>query len=167
MTNEQLKCLVKEYRLVEKRLNEIRAKDIKIQISLEISRDLEKALLNELENAQQSKDSSEAECWQQIINNYFHNDKDRPSAEDDKRAKEKISGDNERLVMYYEKKLQVIEKLLGSRLAEILESYEQKNILMGNESSSGRLFHEIQGEEEEKEARSQEKKKKNITFDKL
>lgn len=167
MTNEQLKCLVNEYRLAEKRLNEIRAEDIKIQVSLEISRDLEKTLLNELKRAQESKDSSMAECWKDIRSNYFPNDKDRPTEEENKRAKEKISGENERLIMYYEKKLQVIEKLLGSRQAEILESYGQKSILMGNESSSGGLFHEIQQEEEEKEARRQEKKKKNITFDKL
>ena len=163
--NERVKHFVDEYRLAEKRLEEITSDYGKVDTSLKILVDLEKELMSEIEKAKESKDPQNTKYWQDILNNYFYSDQDRPDEETIKKAKDKISGENEKLIVYYERKLKMIERFLGSREVELLESYDRKNILMGSQHSTGRLSEEI--EEDEENEREQEKKKKGFTFDKM
>jgi len=138
---------------------------MRLEASLNVLEDLEKELKSEIEKAKEAKDSLMVQYWQDILNNCFHDDQDRPKEEDVKKARDKISGENEKLIVYYERKLKMIERFLGSREVELLESYERKDILMGSRHSSRRLSEEI--EEEEENRREDEKKKKGFTFDKM
>jgi hypothetical protein len=165
MQNERLQYLVEQYKLAKKRLGELVTAHRRIEVAFNIFNDLEKELKKEIKGAEESKNSSSAQYWQDILKSCLPNDKDRPKEEEIKSAKEKISGENEKLIAYYQKKIKIIEQLMGSREAELMESYEHKNILMGSEHSSRRLFQEIEKDEELKA--EEDKKNKGFTFDKM
>jgi len=101
-----------------------------------------------------------------MIKEYFNKDKDKASPQDLEKAKKKISKKDEKVIQYHEKKLKIIGKILGAREAEILETYEQKNILMESEGSSSSRFYEMEKEEAE-DLRRELKRKNSATFDKL
>ncbi|MCF7908131.1 MAG: hypothetical protein K9L86_04585 [Candidatus Omnitrophica bacterium] len=167
MRKDRLKCLVDEYRLVQLRLDEIRGDQTKNQTSLEISKELEKDLKEEVEKAKNSEDSSLLKRWQEI-SNFISEDKDLPSQEEIKKANEKASGEGEKLIVYYERKLKSVRKLLGDRLAELVEGYAEKNILIGGGSSSEGSFRRVvDKEEEEKEITDRQKKDKDVNFTKM
>ena len=66
-----------------------------------------------------------------------------------------------------EKKIKIIKKFLGARLAQILENYEEKTLLMGGgEHSSTKTFFEIEEEEDIKDKKEKERKSCD-TFDKM
>jgi len=166
MRKDRLRCLVDECRLVEIRLDQIRFERIKVQTSLDILQETEKDLNNELDKAKNSKDSKAIEEWQAIID-LLGKDSDSPSKEDIAKAKEKISQDQERLIVYYERKLKNIKRLLGERLSEILEGYGEKNILISGGSSESSFRRLVDKEEEDKEIQEIKENKKKINFDKM
>lgn len=167
MRKDYLRCLIDEYRLVQLRLNEIRGEQIRVQALQEVSDELEKDLKEELAKAKNSKDKSLLKRWQ-AINNLISEDKDMPNKEEIKRADAKTSGKGEQLIIYYERKLKSIGKLLGARLTELVEGYNEKNILIGGGSSAaGAVRRVIDKEEEEKELKRRQQKDKDITFSKM
>ena len=133
-------------------------------MSLEILRDLEKEFAGEVRKAHKTGDASAVKYWQDIIDNCLCSDKDRPKNADIQNTQKKVLDKNEALIVYYERKLKIIKKCLGNRLTQLLESFEEKNILMGQDSSSGRLIQDLQDEEDK---RMSQKQKKDFTFDKM
>ncbi|MDP2923684.1 MAG: hypothetical protein Q8O30_08215 [Candidatus Omnitrophota bacterium] len=166
METTRVKGLVAEFHLAKKRIEELKEAYERAQISFEIAKDLEKDLHHEAKAAHDSRNSSMLQCWQDVINECFHNDKDIAKKEDLDKIKAEFIAKNEKLLMYYEKKIKIIKRLLGARLAQILENYEEKNILMGGERSSTKVFHEIEEEEDELE-KKQKERKNSATFDKM
>jgi hypothetical protein len=164
MKKERLQYLVDEYRAAEKKLKDIREERVRMKISLEIFQDLEKEFKKEIKRAQDDNDSSRAKHWEDILNTCFVGDKDRPKEETIEKINTKVSEQEEKLIVYYERKIKMIERLLGSREVELIENYDHKSILMGGQHSSARLSDEI---EEEEDKREEEKKRKGFTFDKM
>ena len=166
MKTERLEILVELYRSLQKKLRKIRAEQDRIVVSLEIFNDLERELNSELRSAKGADDQEMVKYWQEMIKEYFNKDKDKASPQDLEKAKKKISKKDEKVIQYHEKKLKIIGKILGAREAEILETYEQKNILMESEGSSSSRFYEMEKEEAE-DLRRELKRKNSATFDKL
>jgi hypothetical protein len=166
MSKERTRFLVREYRETEEKLDELRKKYITTEARFEIFNDLEKELITELERAKERNDASLIKYWQEIIDKYLSRDKDRPDKKDLEKAQNTISGENEKLIMYYEKKIKMIRRILGARLVQILDGYDEKNMLMGTEYSSGKVLHQLD-EEDEKERKISEEKKKGYTFDRM
>lgn len=167
MRKDRLKCLVDEYRLVQARLDEITLEQMKAQTSLEILKQTEKDLGEELEKAKKSKDNALLKHWQTVVG-FLSEDKDCPSPEKVAEAKKKASGEAEQLIIYYERKLKSIKKLLGDRLSELIEGYIEKNILIGGGSSSESAFRQIVDKEEsDQEIAERQQKSKNVNFDKM
>ena len=164
MANERLRYLVNEYRLVQKRLSEIGGENLKIQTSLEIFKDLDKDLKNELNRAKNLGNDSMVKYWQDIIDSYLLKDQDRPSGQNQEKVKKEVA-DNEKLISYYNKKLKIIRILLGSRLADQLDIFEEESILMGDEGFSAEVLRMRKGKKLEEEKRK--KDKDNFTFDKM
>ena len=163
MSWERLRYLVEEYKLAEKRLQEIKADFIRLEASTNVVESLEKEFTIEKER---EKDPKKSEYWQSLIDDQLKNDPDQPKKGDFDKAKKKLTGDNEKLIMYYEKKLLVIRKLIGHREAELYLGFAEKNILMGGEGKghSKRVLHEI---EDEKERKKREEDKGGYTFDRM
>ena len=161
MSWERLRHLVAEYKLAEKRLNEIKDDYVRLEASTNIVEFLEKEFVIEKER---TKDPKMIKYWQDMIDTQLKNDPDNPDSKDVEKAKKKISGDNEKLIGYYEKKLLIIRKLIGHREAELYEGFAEKNILMGGGNPSKRLLYEM---EEEKERKKREENKGGYTFDKM
>jgi hypothetical protein len=133
MRKNRFYYLVKEYRLVQERLNTLRADYIRIKTSVEIAKDLEADLAKEIKRANNSHDQTGALRWQAIVNDYFSKDKDLSTVEVLQRA-EKDLKEKENIIAYYEKKMSTIQTLLGQRDVELLEGYEKKNIMMGTDA---------------------------------
>lgn len=145
MKKNRFYYLVKEYRLVQERLNVLRADYIRTKLSVEIAKDLLADLTKEITRAKSSHDEAGALRWQAIINDYFHNDNDFPAADQIKKAEKGVK-EKENIIAYYEKKMSAIQTLLGQRDVELIDGYERKNIMMGVDAlSAGAL-----GEEEAK-----------------
>ena len=104
--------------------------------------------------------------WHAVINECYLKDKDTEVKGNIENIKAEFMAKNEKLLIYYEKKIKVIKRLLGARLAQILENYEEKNILMGGEQSSTKIMYKIEEEEQELEKREKDRKG-SATFDKM
>jgi hypothetical protein len=166
METTRVKLLVEEYYLAKRRLEGVKKEFERAQIALEIAKDLEKELLHEIKMAQEGKNTQAVQYWRNIIDECYFKDKDIKTKEDMEKIKKEFFAKNEKLLMYYEKKLKTIKRLLGARLAQILENYEEKNILMGGEQSSTKVFYKVEEEEAEVEKREKERKS-SATFDKM
>jgi hypothetical protein len=166
MDTKRLKCLIAEYKNAKKKLEAIKERYEKIKVSTEISRDLDKELTAELSRAQELKDSEAAKYWQDIIAKFYCNDKELTSDADLQKAQKEVSQEHEKFIMYYEKKLKIIRRLLGARLTQLLENYEEKNILMGEESGS-RSEQQLSEEEEQEEEKKEKERKTGYTFNKM
>jgi len=168
MRNDKLQYLVDEYRNAKKSLKIVREDHERIQISLEIERDLTKDLKAEISRAREKREQEKVDYWEDIIDKYLSKDPNWPTKEQVEKAKQKISQDGEKAIHYYERKVKIITKILGSRLAEILDDYEEKMIFMGNAESSTTLSQVIQLEkEEEAEDQRIKEEKGNVNFDKM
>ena len=167
MDTKRLKCLIAEYKRAKKKLEEIKGDYERIKVSVEISNDLDKELTAELRRAEEIKDSSAAGYWQAIIAKFFHNDKELSTEDDLQKAQKQVSEEHEKLIMYYEKKLKIIRRLLGARLTQLFENYEEKNILMGGEYSSSGSEQQLSEEEEQEEEKKEKERKTGFTFDKM
>ena len=165
MISERFKFLVKEYRLAQKRLSDLTADHMWAEASVELSGKLKRELETEVSKAKDSKDSAMVKYWQDILKECFDKDKDFLSEKDVEKEKKKLTEKKEKLIMYYKKKIKIIGKSLGSRFTELLDSYDQKNILLGGEHSSTRLVEEIEKDEDQRF--EEEQKKKGFTFDKM
>jgi hypothetical protein len=166
METIRVRYLVAEYYLTKRRLEEVKKEFEGTQITLEIAKDLEKDLYHELKMAQDTRNAPMVKYWQAVINECYLKDKDIEVKKNIDKIKAEFMAKNEKLLMYYEKKIKVIKRLLGARLAQILENYEEKNILMGGEQSSARIMHKIEEEDQELEKREKERKS-SATFDKM
>ena len=156
MRKNRFYYLIDEYRRAEARLNELQAEHIHAQTSLEIHKRLERDLETEIKKAKESKDSQLASHWQSVLDERFPKDSDWPSKATIKKAKEKISGENENLKTYYEAKVRTIRRLLGTRFTDHLDTYEEKKLLMGEgQRSAGLLAHEEAELEEQSRKRKQ------------
>jgi len=132
MRKNRFYFLIQEYRLLQERLNEARADYIKVSAQLEIYKKLERELTEEISRATNFNDPARAKQWTEILEKHFPADKDRPSKETAEKA-EKLFKDKESLIAYYEKKMLVVRALLGARQVELVESFEEKNIMMREE----------------------------------
>jgi hypothetical protein len=167
MEINRVKTLVVEYNLAKRRIEELRIAYDRAQISAEIAKDLEKDLLHEIKVAQTSKNAALVKYWEEIINACYKGDKDIVNKEDFEKMRSEFLAKNEKLILYYEKKIKIIKKFLGARLAQILENYEEKTLLMGGgEHSSTKTFFEIEEEEDIKDKKEKERKSSD-TFDKM
>jgi len=157
--------LVQQYRATQERLNDIEEERLRLQAQVEIDARLRKELEWEKQKAEEVNDTEEVAHWRNIIEKYYNTDDTRPTEQQIKKAAEKIPEEIENLIVYYEAKLRIIKKLLGTRYAELVDIYDEKNMLMGGEHSSGNLLDEI---EKDEEAQAQERRrKKGFTFDKM
>jgi hypothetical protein len=144
--------LVQEYRRVQERLNEIRADYIKVQATQEIAKKLERELDDEIKKASNSKDADKAKFWQKIVDNCFKHDPDRPAAELAEKIEKKFNDkETEMRIAYYEKKMLVLRSLLGARQVELLESFEEKSIMMGDSVSVSKHLDVLADPEKTKE----------------
>lgn len=159
--------LVQEYRATQEKLNDIEKERLRIQARVEIDQRLRQELEWEKKKAEEVNDKKEAEHWHNIIEKYYNTDDMRPSEEETKKAAEKIPPEVENLIVYYEAKLRIIKKLLGTRYAELVDIYDEKNMLMGigAEPSSAKLIEDIEKDEEDQSQLRQ--RKKGFTFDKM
>jgi len=167
MDKERLQYLADEYRLAQVRLSQIRGQLLKAQTSLEISEEVLKDLDDELEKAKAAQDKALAGQWQSL-KEFLTKDQDSSSREEVDRLEKKITAKQEELIIYYERKLKVIKKLLGERLTAIIEGYDEKSVLIGGGAASGGSVQRlIDKGEEGKEMADQQAKKKNVNFDKM
>lgn len=166
METTRVRCLVTQYYLAKKRLEEVKKEFETAEIAFEIAKDLEKELHHEIKMAQDSKNPSMVKYWQTVVNECYINDKDIKTREDIEKVKTEFMAKNEKLLIYYEKKIKIVKRLLGARLTQILENYEEKNILMGGEDSSAKIMYKIEEEDAELEKRQNERKS-SATFDKM
>jgi hypothetical protein len=166
METTRIRYLVAEYYLAKRKLQELKKEFEGAEITLEIAKDLEKDLYHELKTAQDAKNTSMVKYWQAVINECYLKDKDTEVKGNIENIKAEFMAKNEKLLIYYEKKIKVIKRLLGARLAQILENYEEKNILMGGEQSSTKIMYKIEEEEQELEKREKDRKG-SATFDKM
>ncbi|MEI8349261.1 MAG: hypothetical protein WCI77_03815 [Candidatus Omnitrophota bacterium] len=162
MKSERLQYLINEYRLVQKRLYEIRADYERMKITFEILKEVEKELG---ERAKHASDGATGQYWMDIAAGCFTGDQDRPNEADFNKAKEKVEK-NEKLILYYETKLNMIRRFLGVRETDLFESFQEKNILMGSEqSSSTNMRNVLQKTEEEDKLRDE--RKNDVNFNKM
>lgn len=166
METTRVKSLVAQYYMAKQRLQELKKDFEDAEIVFEIAKDLEKDLRHEIKIAQDAKNASGMRYWQDVVNECYFKDKDIKTQEDVEKFKADFLAKNEKLLLYYEKKIKVIKRLLGARLAQILENYEEKNILMGGEQSSTKVMYKIEEEDAEVEKR-QNDRKSSATFDKM
>nr|CAX68991.1 hypothetical protein JG3_0160 [uncultured bacterium] len=165
MSKENLRYLVEEYKLCRIRLDELKSEYLRIETALDVHKELEKELEMEIKHARIGNDSEKLKFWQHLLEHYWPKDKDLPDADEQKKAKEKVLGEQYAKIVYYERKLISIKRILGPREAELLESYLEKNLLMGQGGETGNRL--LQETEEMKEEQRLEKKKKDVTFDKM
>ncbi len=165
MAHERLKCLVKEYRQAEEKLNAAQLEQLRLSTALEIAEGLERGIASEIESAQESKDTSLAALWQEISDTYFKNDPQRPQKKDLEAAQKKFAA-SEKLIAYYTLKMGVIEKILGSRTTELMRSFEEKSVLMAAERSSGRA-HQAIAESVDQEEKVRRERKEGSNFDRM
>ncbi len=166
MRTDRLQYLVKQYRLTQSKLRKLQERQTKLEVSFEVFKDLERELNNEVASAKISKDSAGIKFWQSIIKEYLDKDVDKVSEAQVKKAQKEAGEKNLKIIRYYQRKLKVIAQLLGARETEIVESYEQKNIMLGEQASSGGHLQQLE-EEEEEDLRRVQKSKNSATFDKL
>ena len=154
--------LVQEYRLVQKQLNRLQAEYIRIQTVLEIIDDLEKRINSEVEAAKANNDLNQSKYWQDILKHYLTKDKDRPAEGAWQKIQSKATDEHNKFCSYYEMKLAVIRRALGEREAELIESYDEKKLLIGDDNSANKLAQSLQ-----EEANQPSKDDNDFTFGKM
>ena len=167
MEISRLRNLVSEYKFTQKRLSEIRGKYEKIKLAYEIAVDMEREFADEINIATQSKNEIQVKYWKEIVAEYFVNDKELAKKEDLEKAEKEIVLKNEKLISYFEKKLKVIRKQLGARISQLIDNYEERNVLMGEESSTKKATTIISEEDEAALEKREKERKNNATFDKM
>lgn len=163
----RLRNLVSEYQYNQKKLGEIKGGYEKIKISYEIGIDLEKELADEIKVAKQAKNEALIKYWQEIAAEYFNKDKELARKEDFEKAEKEAILKNEKLISYYEKKLKIIRKLLGARVSQLIDNYEERNVLMGEEYSTKKAANIIYEEDEAQADKRENERKNSATFDKM
>lgn len=163
----RLHNLVSEYKDIQKKLGEVRAKYEKIKIAYEIGIDLEKELADEVAMAKHAKNETVVKYWQEVKAEYFNNDKELAGKDDLEKAEKEIILKNDKLISYYEKKLKTIKKQLGARVSQLIDNYEERNVLMGEESSTKKSSTIISEEDETELDRREKERKNSATFDKM
>lgn len=117
-----------------------------------------------MEKAQKSKDDTLLKTWQEA---WEFLAKDKANQIDPEKLKA-ISGKQHQQLVYYQRKLKSVKKLLGDRIVEMVEGYAEKNILIGENASSGNtLSKTVIKEEEDKKSAQRMRKDKNVNFDKM
>lgn len=162
---EQLEYLVKEYFLAVKRLKEIKGRYLELLTASEIAKEMETEIKKEIQRAQEGEDKDSVKFWQDILDNCYRKDNDFPPTKDLKEAQDELKR-REKEIVYYQRKLKVIKRLLGVRETELLESFQEKLVLMGTHQNSSLNFQLVR-EKEEEEDKIREDRKSNITFDKM
>jgi len=162
MKGERLQYLIYEYRLVQKRLYEMRAEYERMKLTFEILKEVEKELAD---RAKHAPDAATSQYWMDVAAQCFANDPDRPSEPDFNAARERVEK-NEKFILYYETKLNMIRRLLGVREADLFESFQEKNILMGSEQSSSASMRNVLQKTEEEDA-LREQRKNDVNFNKM
>ncbi|MFA5270732.1 MAG: hypothetical protein WC412_00120 [Candidatus Omnitrophota bacterium] len=163
----RLRNLVAEYKDIQKKLGDVRAKYEKIKITYEIRVDLERELADEIAMAKYAKNEALMKYWQEITTEYFSNDKELANKVDLEKVEKEIILKNEKLISYYEKKLKTIKKQLGARVSQLIDNYEERNVLMGEESSTKKSSTIISEEDETELDRREKERKNSATFDKM
>jgi hypothetical protein len=167
MDTVRLRNLVSEYKSVKVKLEQIKASYERTKITFEIAVDLAKEFEEEIRMAKEANSDDLIKYWQDVKATYFTSDKELSTKEQFEKAEEEILRKNEKLISYYEKKLKVVRKHLGARLTQLLENYEERNILMGEEFSSKKFLHAVY-EEDDAEIEKKDKERRNsATFDKM
>jgi hypothetical protein len=167
MEISRLRNLVSEYKYTQKKLIDIRGKYEKIKLAYEIAVDMEKEFSDEINIAKQSKNEALVKYWQEITTEYFYNDKELAKKEDLDKTEKEIILKNEKIISYFEKKLKVIRKQLGARISQLIDNYEERNVLMGEESSTKKSSTIISEEDEAELDKREKERKNNATFDKM
>ncbi|MFA6281309.1 MAG: hypothetical protein WCY05_02250 [Candidatus Omnitrophota bacterium] len=167
MDISRLRNLVLEYKHIQKKLVGIKGEYERMKISYEMRMDLENELADEIRMAKQAKSETLVKYWQDIITEYFNNDKDLSGKEKLDKAEKEIIQKNDMLISYYEKKLKVVKKQLGARVSQLLDNYEERNVLMGEESSTKKSTTIISEEDEAELDRRENERKNSATFDKM
>jgi len=163
----RLRNLIAEYKEAQKKLEEIKGEYEKTKTSYELRVDLEKELEDEIRMAKEANKEELVTYWQDVLKEYFPKDKALADKGAYEKSEKEILLKNQKLISYYEKKLKTIKKHLGARLTQLLENYEERNTLMGEDHSTKRASHTI-FEDEEKELEQKEKERKtSATFDKM
>ncbi|MCK9615395.1 MAG: hypothetical protein M0R48_07825 [Candidatus Omnitrophica bacterium] len=167
MDISRLRNLIVEYKKAQKKLDEIKGEYERTKTSYELRIDLEKELEDEIRMAKEGNKEDLIRYWQDILKELFPNDKDLADKGVYEKCEKEILVKNQKLISYYEKKLKTIKKHLGARLSQLLENYEERNTLMGEDSSSKRASHTIFEDDEKELERKEKERKTSTTFDKM
>lgn len=167
MDISRLRNLIREYKDAQKKLEEIRGKYDRMKTSYELRIDLEKELEDEIRMAKEANKEDLVIYWQEILKEYFPKDKDLTDKEAFEKCEKEVLLKNQKMISYYEKKLKTIKKHLGARLSQLLENYEERNTLMGDDASTKRGAHMIFEDDEQELERKEKERKTSATFDKM
>ncbi|MDD4955665.1 MAG: hypothetical protein PHP17_06470 [Candidatus Omnitrophica bacterium] len=167
MDISRLRNLIREYKAVQAKLEEVRGEYDRIKTSYELRIDLEKELEDEIRMAKEANREDLIRYWEDVLKEYFPKDKDWANKEMHDKSEKEVLLKNQKLISYYEKKLKTIKKHLGARLAQLLENYEERNTLMGEDASSKRAAHTIFEDDEQELERKEKERKTSATFDKM
>ncbi len=167
MKKDRFYYLVEQYHLAHERLNELRSRSARSQTIAEIFSMIEKDIQNEIRRSEEVNNTEMARYWQGVMELFFVSDQDRLTKEEEKEAQEKLPEDTQRHIVYYERKLKAIRKLLGDRPWQLLENFEEQNLLMGGGDASGGNAYRLMKKREQEEENRQNQKKGKFTFDKM
>jgi len=167
MDISRLRNLIREYKEAQRKLEEIKGEYEKTKTSYELRVDLEKELEDEIRMAKEGNKEDLIRYWQDILKELFPKDKDLADKDVYEKSEKEILVKNQKLISYYEKKLKTIKKHLGARLSQLLENYEERNTLMGEDSSSKRASHTIFEDDEQELERKEKERRTSTTFDKM
>lgn len=167
MEISRLRNLIREYHAARKKLEEVKGKYEVTKTSYELAIDLEKELNDEIKIAQEGKRAEMEKYWRDILQEHFEKDKDLARKEDFEKCEKEILQKNEKSISYCEKKIKIIKKHLGARLSQLLENYEERNILMGEQYSSQKSANALYEEDEKKLEEIEKERKTRATFDKM
>lgn len=167
MDISRLRNLISEYKYNQKKLGEIKGNYERTKISYEIGIDLGKELDDEIRMAKETNNETLIKYWQEIASEYYAKDKELSKKDDFEKAEKEILLKNQKLISYCEKKLKVIRKQLGARLTQLIDNYEERNILMGEEYSSKKAANIIFEEDEEQADKREKERRNSATFDKM
>jgi len=167
MDISRLRNLIREYRGVQDKLEKIKGEYDRTKTSYELRIDLEKELEDEIRMAKEGNKEDLVRYWQDVLKECFPKDKELADKEAYEKTEKEILMKNQKLVSYYEKKLKTIKKHLGARLSQLLENYEERNTLMGEDSSSKRTGNMIFEDDEQELEKKEKERKTSTTFDKM
>ncbi|MFA5007860.1 MAG: hypothetical protein WC546_01400 [Candidatus Omnitrophota bacterium] len=167
MDISRLRNLIREYKEAQDKLGEIKGEYEKAKTSYELKIDLEKELEDEIRMAKEANKEDLIKYWQDVLKECFPVDKDLTNKEIYEKYEKEVLQKNQKLISYYEKKLKTIKKHLGARLTQLLENYEERNVLMGEGYSTKRSANTIYEEDELELEKKEKERKTSATFDKM